>query len=149
MFSLKNMNFCVLNFALSKNSENLNLCVCVRACVCVCECVCVYVYVCDKSKHWYSCNMQNKISRITLRNVTKFQKFRNWKFKKFITYTRCKTLPAWNVVKFPRRLKYCIHQNSHENALFYALSFNYFMPGGYIRSYKHINKAAAKSCRFL
>ena len=135
MFWLKNMNFCVLNFAdqhclncsciqfrdLSEILQNLNLlkrvCVCVCVCVCVfvwcgvcvCVCVCVCVYKCDKSKQCYSCHMQNTTSRITLRNVTKFQKFRNWKFEKFITYTRRKTLPAWNVVTFPCRLKNCIH----------------------------------------
>ena len=38
--------------------------------------------------------MQNITSRIILRNVTKFQKAIKWKFKKLITYTRRKTLPA-------------------------------------------------------
>ena len=69
--------------------------VCVRMCVCVCACVCacvwfmcvcvricVCVYKCDKSKQCYSCHMQITTSRITLRNVTKFQKFINWKSNK-------------------------------------------------------------------
>ena len=112
--------------------------------VCVFVCVCVCVYKCETSKQSYNCHLQNTTSRITLRNATKFQKFRNWKFEKFITYTRRKTLPAWNVVTFPRRLKYCIQQNSHENVFSYALSFNSFMPGGDIWSYK-LNKPAAKS----
>ena len=65
------------------------VCVCVCMCVCVyvCMCVCVYVFVrvcvfvrvyvhkCDKSKQCYSCHMQNTASRITLPNMTKFQKF--------------------------------------------------------------------------
>ena len=56
---------------------------CVRACVCgVCVRVCVCVYKCDKSKQCYSCHMQITTSRITLRNVTKFQKFINWKSNK-------------------------------------------------------------------
>ena len=111
------------------------MCMCVCACVCVCVCVRLRVYKCDKSKQCYSCHMQNTTSRITLRNVTRFQKFITWKFKKFITYTRRNTLPVWNVVASPCRLKNCIHENSHENAFLYALSFNSFMPGGYIRSY--------------
>ena len=49
--------------------------VCVRVCVCVCIYICVCVYKYDKSKQCYSCHVQNTTSRITLRNVTKFQKF--------------------------------------------------------------------------
>ena len=120
-----------------KKLQNLNQCECVCVCLCVCACACAYVYVCkcDKSKQCSSCHMQNTTSRITLRNVMKFQKFINWKLKKIITYTWRKILSAWNVVTFPRRLKCCMHLNIHEKAFLYALSFNSFMPGGDIRSY--------------
>ena len=119
------------------------LCVVVFVCVCIGECV----YKCDKSKQCYSCHMHDTTSYITLRNVTKFQEFINWKFRKFITYTRRKTLPAWNVVTFHCRLKCCIHLNSHENAFLYTLSFKSFNPGGDIRSH-NLKKPAAKSCEF-
>ena len=126
MLSLKNMNFCVLNFGdqqtmylisrpFQKIAKFKSVCVCMCvyiymcACVCVCVCICGCVYKCGKSKQCCSCYMQNATSHITLRNVTKFEKFINWKFKRFIIYTRRKTLPAWDVATFPRWLKCCIH----------------------------------------
>ena len=83
-------------------------------CVCVCVCVCVYISVCINVTRQNNiiiatCKTQN-ISCFTLQYVVKFQNFISWKFKKIITYTRrCKILPAWNVVSFPRWLNCCIH----------------------------------------
>ena len=111
IFSSKNINFCVLNFvylilrSFRKFAKFKS--VCVWVCVCVCVCICIYLYKCDKTS--YSCHSQNTTSRSTLQYVTKFRKFINWKFTRFITYTRSKTLPASNILAFPRRLKYCIH----------------------------------------
>ena len=53
--------------------------------MCVCVCLCGYVYVCINATSQNNvivatCKTQN--SRITLRNVMKFQKFINWKLKK-------------------------------------------------------------------
>ena len=102
MFSLKNLNFRYIKFggpALSqlvvyfiswsfRNIENYkSACVCVCVCVCVFVCVivcvqagvCICMYKCDK---WKQCYMQNTISRIYLRKVTKLWKFINCKVKK-------------------------------------------------------------------
>ena len=59
-----------------------------------------------------------------------------------------KILPAWNAITFPRRLKCCINQNSHENAFLYALPFNSFMPGDDIRSCK-LKQTTVKKWRFV
>ena len=111
MFSLKNLNFTCIKFRGPVLSQLCMYLISRSFCVgmCLCACVCVCLYKCDKSKQCYSCHMQNTISHINLRNITKFQKFINWKFKKFVTYTRPKILPPWNVVAFPRRWKCVIH----------------------------------------
>ena len=94
---------------------------CVRACgrvwiftckvfsvyVCVCARVCVCVYVCINVTYQNyvmiaTCTTQNCV-------LTMFQKFMNWKIKKFVTYTWRKFFPFWNFVTFPRPLKCFIH----------------------------------------
>ena len=118
MLSLKNLNLVCIKFGgpvlselpvylIWRSFQKIVKFKSVYVCVCACVCVCAYKY--DKSRQYYSCHMQNTISRITLGNRAKFQKFRNWKFKNIAIYTRHKILPAWNVGTFPRRLKCCTH----------------------------------------
>ena len=79
--------------------------------MCVCVCVCVNV----TSQNNVIVATCKTTSRIILRNVTKFQKFINCEFKKFITYTRHKTLSARNVVPFQkcvRLVKYFVGECS-------------------------------------
>ena len=76
-------------------------------CVCVRVCVCAYVYVCINVTYQNyvmiaTCTTQNCV-------LTMFQKFMNWKIKKFVTYTWRKFFPFWNFVTFPRPLKCFIH----------------------------------------
>ena len=82
---------------------------------------------------------------IYLPNVTKFQKFVNWKLKKFVTYTRRKFLPAWTFVTSSRRLKY-IYQNS----LMKTHSYRHFLLtlSCQVRTKGHTNlkKPAVKIC---
>ena len=88
----------------------VHMCVCVCLSECGCMCVHAYVYVC------INVTGQNNVEVAT-----------------------CKTqhqVTTQNAITFPRRLKCCINQNSHENAFLYALPFNSFMPSGDIRSYK-------------
>ena len=85
MFSLKSMNFCVLNFAdqhclncsgiyfrdLSKKSQNLNpvsvcVCPCVRVCVRVCVCVCT----CDEISKVHKMKILKSYHLYTTRNFT-------------------------------------------------------------------------------
>ena len=108
--------------------------------MCVCVCVCVCMYKCGKSKQCYNGHMHNTILRIYLRNVTKFEKFTNWKLKKFVTYTSRKFLPVWNFVTSPPRWKY-----TYQNSLMKTHSYRHFnpvMPSGDKRSYK-----LKKTCR--
>ena len=128
----------VFNFAIFPKNYKICVCVCVCARVCISACV----DKCDKSKQCYSCHMENTTLRIILRNVTKFRKFINWKFKTLITYTRRKTSPDWNVVTTSPSIKilYTLKQSWKHvlKCLLYAflLSFTSFMAGGDIRSYK-------------
>ena len=106
----------------ARSSVCVCVCACVRVwifkckvfsvcvlCVCVCVrvCVCAYVYVCINVTYQNyvmiaTCTTQNCV-------LTMFQKFMNWKIKKFLTYTWRKFFPFWNFVTFPRPLKCFIH----------------------------------------
>ena len=83
--------------------------------------------------------MHNTLSHIYLLNVTKFQKFMNWKFNEFFTYTWCKFLSAWNV--------------GYIKAVMKTDSYRHFLlpPSCQVVAKGHTNlkKPAIKSCRFV
>ena len=104
--------------------------------------MCIYVWMWQIKTiivNIYKCHMLHTISRIYCRNVTKIQKFINWKFSRFVTYTWRKFLPVWNVVYITAAMKMYSYRH-----FILTLSCQVVT-----KCHKNLNKPATKSCRFV